>query len=72
MLTWCKKLGFPSFVDQELARVPTTKFDDKTSLANLNVFSEVEEDILNVIDFEFLDKLDDHLKEYIQDWEMYP
>jgi hypothetical protein len=72
VLTWCKKLGFPSFVDQELARVPTTKFDDKTSLANLNVFSEVEEDILNVIDFEFLDKLDDHLKEYIQDWEMYP
>jgi hypothetical protein len=72
VLTWCKKLGFPSFVDQELARVPTTRFDDKTSLANLNVFGEVEEDILNVIDFEFLDKLDDHLKEYIQDWEMYP
>jgi len=54
-----------------LARDPTTRFDDKTSLANLNVFSEVEEDILDAIDFEFLDKLDDHLEECIQDWEMY-
>jgi len=72
VLAWCKELGFPSFVDQELAKDPTTRFDDKTSLADLNVFSEVEEDILDAIDFEFLDKFDDHLEECIQDWEMYP
>ncbi len=47
---------------------PTTRFDDKTSLAYLDVFGEVEEDVLNVKDFEFLDKVDDHLKECIQDW----
>jgi hypothetical protein len=41
---------------------PTTRFDDKTSLAYLDVFGEVEEDVLDVIDFEFLDKVDDHLE----------
>jgi len=46
---------------------PTTGFDDKTSLANLDVFGEVEEDMLNVIDYKFRDEVDDHLKECIQD-----
>jgi hypothetical protein len=36
---------------------PATRFDDKTSLADLDVFGEVEEDILYVIDSEFLMKL---------------
>jgi hypothetical protein len=44
---------------------PTTRFDDKTSLANLDVFGEVEEDKLDVIDFEFPNEVDDHLEECI-------
>jgi hypothetical protein len=36
---------------------PTTRFDDETSLANLDVFGEVEEDILDVIDLSFLMRL---------------
>jgi hypothetical protein len=35
------------------------------------VFGAVEEDILDVIDFDFPEKVDDHLEECIQDWEMY-
>jgi len=44
---------------------PTTGFDNKTSLVDLDVFGEVEEDILYVIDFEFLDEVDDQLKDCI-------
>jgi hypothetical protein len=32
------------------------------------VFGEVEEDVLDVIDFEFLDKVDDHVEECISGW----
>jgi hypothetical protein len=46
---------------------PTIGFDDKTSLADLDVFDEVEDDILDVIDFEFLDEVDHHLEEGIED-----
>ncbi len=46
---------------------PTIGFDDKTSFAYIDVFGEVEEDILDVIDFEFLDEIDDHLEECIKD-----
>jgi hypothetical protein len=46
---------------------PTIGFDDKTSLADLDVFDEVEDDILDVIDSEFLDEVDDHLEECIED-----
>ncbi len=46
---------------------PTIGFDDKRSLADLDLFGEVEEDIIDVIDFEFLDEIDDHLEECIKD-----
>jgi len=46
---------------------PTIRFDDKTSLADLDVFDEVEDNILDVIDFEFLDEVDHHLEEGIED-----
>jgi hypothetical protein len=45
---------------------PTIGFDDKTSLADLDVFGEVDEDILDAIDFEFLDQVDD-IEECIRD-----
>jgi len=72
VLTWCKELGLLVLLIKNWLDDPTTRFDDKTSLANLDVLGEVEEDILDVIDFEFPNEVDEHLEECIQDWEMHP
>jgi hypothetical protein len=34
-------------------------------------FGEVKEDILDVIDTKFLDEVEDHVKDYVQNWHMY-
>ncbi len=68
-LRWCwlgaKNLDLLVLLIKNWLNDPTIRFYDKTSLANLDVFGEVEEDILDVIDFEFPNKVDDHLEECI-------
>jgi len=54
-----KNLDFLVLGIKNLPDDPTTRFDDKASLVDLNMFGEVEEDILDVIDFEFPNKVDD-------------
>ncbi len=34
-------------------------------------FGEVEEDILNVMDAKFPNKVDDNVEDYMQNWDMY-
>ncbi len=72
MLAWCKELGLLVLLIKNWLDDPTIRFDDKTSLANLDVFGEVEEDVLDVIDSKFPNEVDEHLEECIQDWEMHP
>jgi hypothetical protein len=71
VLAWCKELGLLVLLIKNWLDDPTTRFDDKTSLANLDVFGEVEEDVLDVIDSKFPNEVDEHLEECIQDWEMH-
>jgi hypothetical protein len=35
-------------------------------------FGEVKEDILDVIDAKFPDEVEDHVKDCVQNWHMYP
>ncbi len=72
MLIGCKKLGFPCSSHQELAKCPTSGIEEKIGVVELGGFGDVEEDILDAIDFEFPHEVDGHVKECIQDWEMYP
>ncbi len=69
-LHWCrlgaKNLDLLVLLIKIGQTTPLLDFDDKTSLANLDVFGEVDEDILDVIDFEFLDQVDD-IEECIRD-----
>jgi hypothetical protein len=51
---------------------PTSGFEEKIGVVDLGGFDEVEEDILDVIDFEFLHEVDGHVEECIQDCDMYP
>jgi hypothetical protein len=67
-----KNLDFLVSLIKNWLNDPTTRFDDKLCLANLDMFGEVEEDILDVLDSEFPNEVDEHLDECIQDWEMYP
>jgi hypothetical protein len=34
-------------------------------------FGEDEEDILDVMDVKFLNKVDNNVKDYVQNWDMY-
>ncbi len=55
MSTWCKIYGsFNSFNRKNWLDDPTINFDNRIGLVDLDGFGEVEEDILNVIDFCFL------------------
>jgi hypothetical protein len=38
----------------------------------VNGFDEVEEDILYIINTKFYDEVEDHVKHYVQNWNMYP
>jgi hypothetical protein len=38
----------------------------------VNGFDEVEEDIRNIINTKFYDEVEDHVKDYVQNWNMYP
>ncbi len=49
----------------------TTNFEDRIGLVDLYGFGEVEEDILDVIDFVFRCEDQGHVKDCIQDWDMY-
>jgi hypothetical protein len=50
----------------------TSGFEEKIEVVHLGGFDEVEEHILDVIDFEFPHEVDGHVEECIQDWDMYP
>ncbi len=50
---------------------PTSGFEEKIGVVDLGGFDEVEEDILDVIDFGFPHEVDSHVEECIQDWDMY-
>ncbi len=68
-LCWCrlgaKNLDLLVLLIKNWLDDPTTIFDDKASLVDLDVFGEVEEDILYVIDSKFPNEVDDYLKECI-------
>jgi hypothetical protein len=52
MSTWCKVFESPnSFNWKNWLDDPTTSFDNKIGLVDLDGFGEVEEDILDIIDF---------------------
>ncbi len=51
---------------------PTIGIDDKRWNVGVDGFGEVEEAILDVMDVEFLEEVQDHLEDCLQDWEMYP
>jgi hypothetical protein len=54
MSTWCKVFESPnSFNWKNWLDDPTTSFDNKIGLVDLDGFGEVEEDILDIIDFCF-------------------
>jgi hypothetical protein len=38
----------------------------------VNGFDEVEEDIRNIISTKFYDEVEDHVKDHVQNWNMYP
>ncbi len=64
-LCWCwlgaKNLDLVVLLIKNWLDDPTIMFDDKASLVDLDVFAEVEEDILYVIDSKFPNEVDDHL-----------
>jgi hypothetical protein len=51
---------------------PTIGVDDKWQYVGVDGFVEVEEAILDVMDVEFLEEVQDHVEDCLQDWEMYP
>ncbi len=72
MLIQCKKLGSPCSSHQELAKCPTSGFEKKIGIVDLGGPGDVEEYILDVIEFEFPHEVDGHVEDCIQDWDMYP
>jgi hypothetical protein len=51
---------------------PTIGFEAKKGLQDADEFGEAKEEILNLLDAEFLDEVEDHVEEFVQNWDMHP
>jgi hypothetical protein len=51
---------------------PTIGFEAKKGPQDVDGFGETDEEILGLLDAEFPNEVEDHVKECVQNWDMYP
>jgi hypothetical protein len=73
MLIWCEEFDLLVFFYQELVlNGPIVGFEDKRGFKYVDGFGQAKEEILDVMDVECFDEVEDHVKDYIQNWDIYP
>ncbi len=51
---------------------PTIGFEAKNGPQDVNEFGEAEVKILDLSDAKFLDEIEGHVEEHVQNWDIYP
>ncbi len=67
-----KNLDLFIFLIKNWPNDPASGIEDKQGPNNVHGFDEVEEEILDIINTKFYDQVEDHVKDYVQNWNMYP
>ncbi len=66
------RISSPSFFIKNWLDGPIVGFGDKWRFKYVDGFGQTKEEILDVMDVECFDEVEDHVKDYIQNWDIYP
>ncbi len=71
MLIWCEEFDLLVLLIKNWLDDPIVGFEDKWASKYVDGFGQVEEEILDVMDVECFDEVENHVKDCIQNWDIY-